>query len=88
MFHCFQILNILSYTVLLSESQARMLLTVKVPRLRTVLLLLSSLTTCRNCPALPSLTRALTRKEEGEEEEEEKTGLTRDQRALSWLIKT
>ena len=68
-------------------------MTVKVPRLRTVLLLSSSLTTCRNCPALPSLTRALTREEEEgeeeeEEEEEEKTGLTRDQRALSWLIKT
>ena len=85
MFHCFQILNILSYTVLLSESQARMLLTVKVPRLRTVLLLSSSLTTCRNCPSLPSLTRDLSRKEELDEEN---TGLSPDHLALSVLRKT
>ena len=79
----------MSYTVLLREFQARILLTVNVPRLSTtagsVWLFMSTFTKWRNWPALPSLTRALSR---NFEEEEEKTGLTPDHRALSWLVKT
>ena len=71
----------------LRECQARIWLTVNVPRLRTMAgrlwLVKSTFTRCRNCPAIPSLTRDLSRKEE-----EEKTGLTPDHRALSWFIKT
>ena len=72
------------YTVLFFSSQARIWLTVNVPRLRTSLgsagLLVFTFTTCWNSPSLPSLTGLNTNNDdeevEEEEEEEGKTGLS------------
>ena len=74
-----------------ASSQARIWLTVKVPRLRTSVgrpgSLMLTFTTCWNFPSLPSLTGLNTNNEEEDEEEDEgKTGLGWDHLALSWLM--